>query len=130
MNPLPHNQPVKKTAPQPTNSEVATLVLLILPGRAEACRRMIQELEGSRQAAFMVWQRQVGVEVVDYEIVGETAVLLKLTPLHPSTTEQESMEPNPRFLRWLQQQVAQVHGLDLTTLLPKRQRSRCRDLGV
>jgi len=58
-----------------------TLVVPILPGKAEAWRRFGQELEGSRRADFEAWCRQCGLHLTGwhlYDTPGGAIIILQL----------------------------------------------------
>jgi len=93
-----------------------TLIIPILPGKAEAWRRFGQELKGSRRAEFDAWCSQCGLHLIDwrlYDTLGGAIVCLHLQIADVAETLTAFTIGEVSFQSWLQQQLLTLHGLDL-----------------
>jgi len=93
-----------------------TLIIPILPGKAEAWRRFEQELEGSRRADFAAWCSQCGLHLTGrrlYDTPGGAVLFLQLQIANVAETLTALTLREMAFQSWLQQQVLTLHGLDL-----------------
>ena len=95
------------------------LLVPILPGKSEAWRRFLQELEGSRTAQFTHWCQALGVEIQKIQLhdaLGCALVLLTIQVQHPIEVARNLAQQESLFNDWLLTHVQQLHGLDLTRL--------------
>ena len=93
-----------------------TLIIPILPGKAEAWRRFGQELEGSRRADFAAWCSQCGLHLTNwhlYDTPGGAIVFLQLQIADVVQTLTAFTAGEMSFQAWLQEQLLTLHGLDL-----------------
>ena len=93
-----------------------TLIIPILPGKAEAWRRFGQELEGSRRIDFAAWCNQCGLHLTGwqlYDTPGGAVVFLQLQIVNVAETLTALTIREMSFQSWLQQQLLTLHGLDL-----------------
>lgn len=93
-----------------------TLIIPILPGKAEAWRRFGQELEGSRRADFAAWCSQCGLHLTTwqlYDTPGGAIVFLQLQIADVVQTLTALTVGEISFQSWLRQQLLTLHGLDL-----------------
>lgn len=102
---------------------VVLLTAPILPGRAEAWRRMCQELLGSRAEQFSSSSRRYGVLRQRIWVVpsprGELAVI-SLDLASPSPALEALAAPGTPFDAWLRRQLQHAIGMDLATLAETR----------
>lgn len=103
-----------------------TVIIPILPGKAEAWRRFRQELQGSRRQAFVAWCERLGLKVRQIwlnDTPGGAVVLLNLDVAdQEAALAQVAGAPQP-FDYWLRDQVLALHGLDLTKIAQATKRS-------
>ena len=93
-----------------------TLIIPILPGKAEAWRRFGQELEGSRRTDFAAWCSQCGLQLTGwrlYDTPGGAIVFLHLQIADVVQTLTALTVGEMSFQPWLQQQILTLHGFDL-----------------
>ena len=93
-----------------------TLIIPILPGKAEAWRRFGQELEGSRRADFAACCSRCGLHLTGwhlYDTPGGAIVLLQLQIADVVQTLTALADGEMSFQPWLQQQLLTLHGFDL-----------------
>lgn len=92
----------------------------ILPDRSEAWRRFIQEMLGTRRAAYEASRRRLGItrELTWLAQVqrGEVAMVYVETG-QPDRVMHDLRESDRPFDRWYRQQVLELHGIDLQDLL-------------
>lgn len=98
---------------------VVTLTASILPGRAEAWRRLCQELLDSRVEWFARTTCRLGVRSLRIWMLpgthGEIA-LIQLDVAHPDAILPALASSDMRFDRWLREQFQQLIGIDLAKL--------------
>ena len=102
---------------------VLMLTASVLPGRAEAWRRMCQELLGSRAERFNATACRLGVRSQRIWLVpiprGELAVIwLDVTNPELALTDLAASEVS--FDRWLRRQIQHLIGIDLMMLAETR----------
>jgi hypothetical protein len=94
-----------------------------LPGRAEAWRRMCQELLGSRAERFSATACRLGVRSQRIWLVpsprGELAVIW-LDVTNPELALADLAACEAPFDRWLRRQLQHLIGIDLTALAEAR----------
>lgn len=95
---------------------VVMLAAPILPGRAEAWRRLCQELAGSRAEAFAASACGLGIRSLRAWVLpgarGEIA-LIGLDAAHPADALAELAASSIPFDRWLCEQIRLLLGVDL-----------------
>lgn len=95
---------------------VVMLAAPILPGRAEAWRRLCQELAGSRANAFTAAASRAGARSLRAWVLpgtrGEIA-LIWLDAAHPAAALADLAAPSTPFERWLCEQIRLLLGIDL-----------------
>ena len=96
---------------------VLMLTAPVLPGRAEAWRRMCQELLGSRAERFSASACRLGVQSQRIWLVpmprGELAVIW-LDVANPDRALADLAASDAPFDRWLRRQLQHLIGIDLT----------------
>jgi hypothetical protein len=98
---------------------VLMLTAPVLPGRAEAWRRMCQELLGSRAERFAASACRLGVRSQQIWLVpiarGELA-LIWLDVANPELALNDLAASEAPFDRWLRRQLQHLIGIDLAAL--------------
>lgn len=105
---------------------VVTVVIPILPGKAEAWRRFRQELDGSRHSAFAEWCDRLGLNLRQIwlnDTPGGAVVVLNLDVADQEAALAQVADATQPFDRWLRDQVLALHGLDLTKIAQATRRS-------
>ena len=104
------------------NSErrhIVTVVMPILPGKAEAWRRFKQELEGSRQEDFTNWCHQMDLTIGKIwlsDTPGGAVAVLNLQLADQEAAVAKLADTTQPFEHWLRDQILSLHGLDLTKI--------------
>lgn len=96
-----------------------TLIVPILMGRAEAWRRFLQELQGSRQAEFRGWCHRNRLQVHDirlHDSLGGAMIMVKCVTVDHSQGIPALTDMTNAFDRWFVTQIKRLHGLDLTAI--------------
>ena len=96
-----------------------TLIIPILMGRAEAWRRFLQELQGSRQAEFRGWCCRNRLQVHDirlHDALGGSMIMVKCATVDQSQGIPALTDMTHAFDRWFVTQIKRLHGLDLTAI--------------
>jgi hypothetical protein len=91
----------------------------ILPGRAEAWRRMCQELLDSRAEEFATSSRRLNVlsqQVWVVPVARREIVIMRLDVANPNAALAALVSPATPFDTWLLRQLDDLLGVDLTTL--------------
>ena len=96
-----------------------TIVLPLLPGRQEAWRQFCQALQGSRCHEYAAWRERVGI--TQEEVWLSQSPQGDLVRIHLQTEHSECVfaglpASHQAFDQWLQQQLFELHGLDLRHL--------------
>ncbi|MCG8350005.1 MAG: hypothetical protein MI924_19750 [Chloroflexales bacterium] len=94
-----------------------TVLLPILPGKLEAWRRMLQDIEELHDESYQAWRDYVGftneqVWLVKAPPDGAAARVMWESELRPAVLWQRLAHPSP-FQRWLRRRLREVHGIDL-----------------
>lgn len=88
----------------------------ILPGKAEAWRRFVQEMVGAQQAGYEDLCRRLNIQAVRVWITetgrGDVGVLAVIAR-HPQQIISHLAASNNPFDRWLRAQLADLQGVDL-----------------
>lgn len=95
---------------------VMTVVIPILPGKAEPWRRFRQELQGSRQKEFAAWCDHLDLKVRQIwlnDTPGGAVVLLSIDFADQNAALAQLADATQPFDRWLREQALALHGLDL-----------------
>lgn len=95
------------------------LVLPILPGRTEAWRRFVQELQGPQQAEWKAWRKRVGLIHLWAQLQAppkQTFVLLRIKCGAEADWSEPLILDKVPFDRWLREQIRALHGIDLADL--------------
>lgn len=108
-----------------TNKRMVIVVAPILPGKAEAWRRFMQELLGSRRSEYKASRRRLGIRV-ERAWISEThrwtIGIILIEADHLERTLAALTTSDHPFDRWFREQLLTLQGLDLTrlhsTLLP------------
>ncbi len=95
------------------------LALPILPGKSEAWRRFIQELQGPRQSEWKAWCGRVGLKRVQVWLSAspqQTIVLLQATFAQTDCYSHPTITDKLPFDRWLREHILALHGIDIALL--------------
>lgn len=95
------------------------LIIPILPGKAEAWRRFLQELEGSWSDEFTAWCQAIGVQVetvLMHDTLGGSVAVLSLMIADPERVADHLANSQNPFNRWFYRQINILHGLDLSRM--------------
>lgn len=98
---------------------IVTVVIPILPGKAEAWRRFQQELEGSRRKEFMNWCDRMDLmlgQIWLSDTPGGAVAVLNLQIADQEATLVKVANATQPFEHWLRDQALSLHGLDLTKI--------------
>ena len=95
---------------------VIALAAPIRPGKHEAWRRFIQEIQGLRHAQYQAARRRPGI-TKEVAWLASTAqgemIMLCLEAQDPPQLLHTLAASQAAFDRWLKRQVFELHGLDL-----------------
>jgi hypothetical protein len=98
---------------------VIALAAPIRPGKHEAWRRFIQELQGLRHDQYQAARRRLGI-TKELAWLANTAqgeiIMLSLEAHDPALLLRTLVASQAAFDRWLKRQVFELHGLDLAQL--------------
>jgi len=98
---------------------VIVLAAPIRPGKHEAWRRFIQEIEGSRHDQYQATRRRLGISK-ELAWLATTAqgemIVLSLEAHDPAQLLRTLATSEAAFDRWLKRQLLDLHGLDLAHL--------------
>jgi hypothetical protein len=99
------------------NPPALIVVAPILPGKAEAWRRFVQELAGSRQTAYEASRRRLGIRAERFWI-SETRQcvigILLIEAEHPERLLAALGASSEAFDGWFRERLLTLQGLDLT----------------
>lgn len=98
------------------NKRILLIVAPILPGKAEAWRRFMQEIGGSRRQEYEASRRRLGIRV-ERVWISETrqrtmGIILIQTDHLESALAALAISDHP-FDRWFREQLLSLQGLDL-----------------
>lgn len=100
-----------------THQPMVLLVAPILPGKAEAWRRFMQELLGSRRREYEASRRRLGVRS-ERAWISETrrgaSGIAFIQADYPERAFTTLITSNHPFDRWFREQLLALHGIDLT----------------
>ncbi len=105
---------------------VMTVLIPILPGKAEPWRRFRQELQGSRQKEFVAWCDHLSLKLRQIwlnDTPGGAVVLLSIDVADQNAALAHLADATQPFDRWLREQVLALHGLDLAKIAQATRRS-------
>lgn len=98
---------------------MVTVVIPILPGKAEAWRRFQQELEGSRRKDFRNWCHQMDLmlrQIWLRDTPGGAVAVLNLQVADQEAALAKVADATQPFDQWLRDQILSLHGFDLTKI--------------
>jgi hypothetical protein len=93
----------------------------IVPGKEEADRQWLQEMEGPRREEYLRSRQRVGVsrEVVWHQATPQGTVAIVYMELDDPQRMFEGLgSSNDPFDRWFREKAQEVHGIDLSQPLP------------
>jgi len=96
------------------------VLLPLLPGKQEAWRRFYQILQGSRRNEYAAWRECMGIaqeEVWLSQAAQGDLVRIHLQAEQPQSVLAGLMASQGVFDRWLQQQLLELHGMNLGQLV-------------
>ncbi len=100
-----------------TNKRTLLVVAPILPGKAEAWRRFMQEMEGSRRREYEASRRRLGIRTERAWISETRRRTIGIMMIEATLLEQAlaalATSDHP-FDRWFREQLLTLQGLDLT----------------
>ena len=99
--------------------EEINLIIPVLPGKSEAWRRFLQELEGSQTVEFTALCHNLDVKIKGlrlHDSLGCALVLFTLEVREPAIFLKKFRQQHSFFFDWLIGQIRTLHGLDLTRL--------------
>lgn len=105
---------------------IVTVVIPILPGKAEPWRRFRQELQGSREKEFVAWCGHLGLQLRQIwlnDTPGDAVVLLSLDGADQNSVLAQLADAAQPFDCWLRAQVSALPGLDLAKIAQATRRS-------
>ncbi len=94
----------------------AFLVVPVLPGKTEAWRRFVQELQGPQRQAWAAWRGRLGLHALRVWVQSAqpgAALLIQASLMQPPVPPHLLIDGQEPFDRWLREQVIALHGLDL-----------------
>ena len=100
-----------------TNKRTILIVAPILPGKAEAWRRFMQEMGGARRGEYEASRRRLGIRV-ERAWISETRrrtigiIIIEANHLEQALADLATSD-HP-FDRWFREQLLTLQGLDLT----------------
>ena len=100
-----------------TNKRTLLVVAPILPGKAEAWRRFIQEMEGSRRREYEASRRRLGIRA-EWAWISETRRrtlgIIIIETDHPEQALADLAASDHPFDCWFREQLLTLQGVDLT----------------
>jgi hypothetical protein len=99
-----------------TNKRIALMIAPILPGKAEAWRRFMQEMGGSRRGEYEASRRRLGIRV-ERAWISETRrrtigiIIIEANHLEQALADLATSD-HP-FDRWFREQLLTLQGVDL-----------------
>src|SRR3712207_1068465 len=92
----------------------------ILPGKTDQWRQFIAELNGPRRREYEESRQRAGVHERSFLPLDPRGdvVIVPLEGEAPAGALGRMMGGDDEFTRWFRQQVADIHGIDLTQPLP------------
>ena len=104
------------------HTQEIVLVLPILPGKSEAWRRFIQEIQGSRRSDYEASRRRLGMFAertwISTTAQGEQAIII-IEVEDPEQSLRELSNSETPFDVWFRQQIIKLNGVDLRQALSK-----------
>jgi hypothetical protein len=100
-----------------THKQTVIIVAPILPGKAEAWRRFMQEMWGSRRREYEASRRRLGIQVERAwisETRRRTLGIILIEADHPEQAWATLASSNHPFDCWFREQLLTLQGLDLT----------------
>ncbi|MCI0529822.1 MAG: hypothetical protein L0Y56_20455 [Nitrospira sp.] len=100
-----------------TDKRTVIVVAPILPGKAEAWRRFMQEMGGARCQEYEVSRRRLGIQVERAwisETRQETIGIIIIEADHREEALAALATSDHLFDRWFREQLLTLQGLDLT----------------
>ena len=97
-----------------------TLITPILPGKAEAWRRFVQELMEARRAEYEESRRRLGItgeQAWIAETLHMAVAIITIDTHQPEQLISQLATSDLSFDRWLREQLLTLQGLDLTKLV-------------
>ena len=97
-----------------------TLITPILPGKAEAWRRFVQELMEAHRAEYEESRRRLGIsgeQVWIAETLHVAVAIITIDTRQPEQLITQLATSDLPFDRWLREQLLTLQGLDLTKLV-------------
>jgi hypothetical protein len=92
------------------------IILPLLPGKTEAWRRFVQELQELKEQAWSAWRKRVGLRDLRVWVKSGpqgAAVFVQASKNVPTGRLGLLVDEREPFDRWLRDQVLALHGLDL-----------------
>jgi hypothetical protein len=104
-----------------TTQQMIIIVAPILPGKAEAWRRFIQEISGSRRQEHEASRQRLGIRA-EWVWINETRQrtrgIILIAAEHLEQALVALVTSDHPFDRWFREQLLALQGLDLTQLDP------------
>jgi hypothetical protein len=100
-----------------TKKRTALIIAPILPGKAEAWRRFMQEMGGARHAEYEASRRRLGIQA-EWAWISETRrrtigiIIIEADHLEQALADLATSD-HP-FDRWFREQLLTLQGVDLT----------------
>lgn len=94
-----------------------TFALLLLPGKQEAWRRWLQEMQETYRSDYEAFRQWLGITKLGVwltETPGESAMIVQIEAEVLETLLPKLVASGLPFARWVRQQVLELHGLDVT----------------
>ena len=102
----------------PGRDREVVLALPVIPGRTEAYRRFVQELQGSRRAAFVAACHRWGIAGMALALAphrpGDVILAYIVLARDLGDVEARLAVADDPFDRWLKARVRELHGVDLS----------------
>ena len=104
------------------HTQEIVLVFPILPGKSEAWRRFIQEIQGSRRSDYEGSRRRLRIFAertwISTTAQGEQAIII-IEVEDPEQSLRELSNSETPFDVWFRQQIIKLNGVDLRQALSK-----------
>jgi hypothetical protein len=102
--------------PVPDSSKIIAFIAPILPGKTDASKKFVDELNGARKQEFDESRKKMNVRERDFlqKSPQGDVIIVTLTGENPESALKEFAQGQDEFTRWFIQQVNEIYGFNLS----------------